>query len=87
MGMPKHPDRILTIQDMTPANLSITQDESIIHHWVDPHKLKKLNGIWYKDRQRVVTKGSREKQMIAEAHHDPPVYGHLGINKTIKLVE
>jgi hypothetical protein len=25
--------------------------------------------------------------MIAEAHHDPPVYGHLGTNKTIKLVE
>ena len=25
--------------------------------------------------------------MIAEAHHDPPVYGHLGINKTVKLVE
>jgi hypothetical protein len=25
--------------------------------------------------------------MIAEAHYDPPVYGHLGINKTVKLVE
>jgi hypothetical protein len=63
MGMPKHPNQILTIQDMTLANPSNTQDKAIICPWVDPHKLKKIDGIWYKDRRRVVTK-SRDQQTI-----------------------
>jgi RNase H-like domain found in reverse transcriptase len=48
-GMPIHPNQILMVQDMTPTNPSDAQDEAIIHPWVDPHKLKKINGIWYKD--------------------------------------
>jgi hypothetical protein len=60
-GMPKHPNQVLMVQDMTPANPSDAQYESIIQPWVDPHKLKKLNGVWYKEGQRVVTKGSKEK--------------------------
>jgi hypothetical protein len=86
-GMPKHPDCILMVNKMTPTNPSDAQDEAIICPWVDPHKLKKIDRIWYNEQQRVVTKGSNKKQMIAKAHHDPPMYGHPGTNKTIKLVK
>ena len=29
------------------------QDEETLNPWVDPHKLKKINGIWYKEGRRV----------------------------------
>ena len=31
------------------------QDEGIINSWVDPHQLKKIDGIWQKDGRVVVT--------------------------------
>jgi hypothetical protein len=85
--MPKHPEHILMVEEMTPSDPSDAQDVTMICPWVDPHKLKKIDGVWYKEGQRVVTKGSNDKQKSAESHHDPPVYGHPGINKTIKLVK
>ncbi len=33
------------------------QDKTLIKPWVDAHKLKKVNGTWYKDRRQVVTGG------------------------------
>ncbi len=53
--------------------------------WVDTHKLKKVNQTWYKDRKRVVTRGLTHRQMFIHNHHDSPVYGHPGINKTYQL--
>ena len=64
-----------------------TQDESILLPWVDPHKLKKVEDLWYKDGRLVVTGGLTDKQIILRRHHDAPAYGHPGINKTTQLVE
>ena len=63
------------------------QDESILLPWVDPHKLKKRENVWYKDGCLVVTGGLTDKQTILCRHHDAPAYGHPGINKTTQLVE
>ena len=41
-----------------------TQDESVLLPWVDPHKLKKVEGVWYKDGRLVVTGGLTDKQTI-----------------------
>ena len=64
-----------------------TQDENILLPWVDPHKLKKVEGVWYKEGRLVVTGGLIDKQIILRRHHDAPAYGHPGINKTTQLVE
>ena len=41
-----------------------TQDESVLIPWVDPHKLKKVENVWYKDGCLVVTGGLPDKQII-----------------------
>ena len=55
--------------------------------WVDPHHLKKINGTWYKDGRQVVTNDLEHRQTLIQSHHDLPVYGHQGINQTIRLLE
>jgi hypothetical protein len=57
--MTKHSEHILMIEEMIPTNPSNAQDKSIIYPWVDPHKLKKVDGVWYKEGQRVVSKGRK----------------------------
>jgi hypothetical protein len=63
------------------------QDKEHLKPWVDPHQLKHLNGIWYKEGRVVVTDKLPDKCKIIQAHHDPPVHGHPGINRTIQIVE
>ena len=55
--------------------------------WVDSHHLKKINGTWYKDGRQVVTNNLEHWQLLIQSHHNPLVYGHLGINRTIQLLE
>ena len=62
------------------------QAEDILQPWIEPHGLKELQSTWYKDGRQVVTGGLHYKRLITQAHHDPPVYGHPGINHTIQLV-
>ena len=31
------------------------QDKGIINSWVDPHQLKKINGVWQKDGVAVIS--------------------------------
>ena len=64
-----------------------TQNENVLLPWVDSHKLKKVENVWYKDGCLVVTGGLLDKQIILRRHHDAPAYGHPGINKTTQLVE
>ena len=64
-----------------------TQEEDVLLPWVDPHKLKKVKGVWYKDSCLVVTGGLKDKQLVLHCHHDAPAYGHPGINKTTQFVE
>ncbi len=49
------------------------------------HQLKKVEGVWYKDGRRVVMGKTEHKRLFIQAHHDTPVYRHLGINKTHQL--
>ncbi len=62
------------------------QDESLIKPWVDAHRLKKVDGTWYKDGRRVVTGGLSHRRIFIHHHHDSPMYGHPGINKTYQLM-
>ncbi len=62
------------------------QDEDLLKPWIDAHRLKKVEGAWYKDGRRVVTGGSSHHQLLIQTYHDPPVYGHPGINKTSQLI-
>jgi hypothetical protein len=62
------------------------QDEDMLKPWINSHRLKLIHGTWYKDGRRVVTGGLHDKRTIIKAHHDPPVYRHPGINRSIQLM-
>ena len=47
--------RIITQEEMEPANLVYQQDESLLKLWINAHRLKRVEGIWYKDGRCVVT--------------------------------
>ncbi len=53
---------------------------------MDAHRLKRIEGTWYKEGKRVVTGGLHDKRTIIEAHHRSPMYGHPGIKRTAQLV-
>ena len=63
------------------------QDKETLRPWIDPHKLKCVNNIWYKEGRRVVTRPLESKHTIIKSRHDPSIYGHPGISKTMQLVE
>jgi hypothetical protein len=63
------------------------QDEDTLKAWVDPHQLKKHQGIWYKDGRQVVTGDIKAKRHLIQSHHDSPVHRHPGISKTTQLTE
>src|SRR6266702_1815779 len=77
--------RILAQEEMEATNPIYAQDDKVLNPWVDAHRLKKIEGTWYKDGQRVVTGKMEHKQMFIQNHHDAPTYGHPGINKTYQL--
>jgi hypothetical protein len=62
------------------------QDEDVLHPWIDPHHLKKLNGEWWKGQKKVITGGIEVRRRIIRNHHDLPAYGHPGIARTMDLV-
>ena len=63
------------------------QEEATLKSWVDPHRLKKIHDTWYKDGRQVVTNKLEHQRSLIQSHHNPPVYGHLRINRTIHLLE
>jgi hypothetical protein len=65
----------------------MAQEESTLKPWIDPHQLKKHQGVWYKDGRQVVTGNIEAKRQLIQSHHDSPVHGHPGISKTIQLTE
>jgi hypothetical protein len=68
------------------AEAPAVQNEDILHPWIDPHRLKKINGEWWKGQQKVITGGTEDRCNIINNHHDLPAYGHLGISQTTDLV-
>jgi hypothetical protein len=67
--------------------LESPQDEKQIAAWVDPHQLKKIDGLWRKGNRTVITTGLEEKRQLISTLHDPPAYGHPGISRTTDFVE
>ena len=63
------------------------QDEDVIKSWVDPHHLKKIDGVWQKDGRTVVTAKSPYTKQLIHDHHDSPIHGHPGISQTTDLVQ
>jgi len=54
-ALPLH--QIVSQEEMTPQNPVYEQNEDFLKPWIDAHRLKKVEGTWYKDGQRVVTGG------------------------------
>jgi len=77
--------RIMAQEEMEATDPIYAQDKELLKPWINAHRLKKVEGIWYKDGRRVVTGGMEHKQTFVRNHHDAPVYGHPGINKTYQL--
>jgi len=77
--------RIVAQEEMEASDPIYAQNDELIKPWIDAHHLKKVEGMWYKDGRRVVTGGMGHKRTFIQAHHDAPVYGHPGINKTYQL--
>ena len=80
------PEHIM-IRAMEVLGTQPSQEESVLLLRINPHKLKKVENVWYKDGHLVVMGGLKDKQLILRRHHDTPAYGHPGINKTTQLVE
>jgi hypothetical protein len=62
------------------------QDEEELRPWVDPHGLRKVEEVWWKDGRRVVTGNAERRRQLVHDHHDLPAYGHPGISRTTDLV-
>ena len=75
------------VQAVTITSRQEEQNEETLKPWVDPHKLKCVNDVWYKEGRRVVTGSTEDKRVLIKSRHDPPIYGHPGISKTTQLVE
>ena len=69
------------------TRLKEEQDKDVIRSWVDPHQLKKIDGVWQKDGRMVVTAKSPYTKRLIHDHHDLPVHGHPGISRTTDLLQ
>ena len=81
------PPTLIPVKDMEKAHPIYKQNEETLQAWIDPHKLKKIEGTWYKDGRQVITNDLDHKCTLIKSHHDSPVYGHPRINRTIRLLE
>ena len=79
------PDALFT-RSARPGNGG-EQNEDVISSWINPHQLKKIDGIWQKDGRRVVTTKSPYTKQLIHDHHDLPTHGHPGISRTTDLVQ
>ena len=83
----EEPGHVFQVEDMKKEHPIYEQDEAMLKPWINPHCLKKINDTWYKDGRRVVTSDLEHRRSLIQSHHDPLVYGHPGINRTIRLLE
>ena len=81
------PPALIPVEDLEKAHPVYKQNIKTFQAWINPHKLKRIEGTWYKDGRQVVTDDLDHKCTLIKSHHDPPVCGHPGINRTIQLLE
>ena len=77
----------ISTRDMEVTDLVYQQNPQMIKPWVSTYNLRLIKGTWYKDARWVVTGGMHDKRTIIGGHHEPQVYGHLGIKRTTQLVK
>ena len=65
----------------------LAQNDNIIKQWVDPHRLKYIDGQWTKNNHRVITSLLEDRRAIIKSLHDLLAYGHPGISRTVDFVE
>ena len=51
----EEPRCLFQVEDMTKEHLIYEQEEATLKSWVDPHRLKKIHDMWYKDGRQVAT--------------------------------
>jgi hypothetical protein len=83
---------VTVLPDHLFVRLSLTedeeqQDEKMLRLWIDPHNLREVDGVWWKEGRRVVTGDLAYRQQVVHDHHDLPAYGHPGISRTTALTE
>jgi hypothetical protein len=83
---------ITVLPDHLFVRLSLTedeeqQDEKTLRPRVDPHNLREVDRVWWKEGQRVVTGDLAYRRQVVHNHHDLPAYGHPGISRTTALTE
>jgi len=78
--------KIIAQEEMEAADPIYAQDEELLKPWINAHRLKKVEGVWYKEGCHVVTGRMEHKRAFIQAHHNALAYGHPGINKTHQLV-
>jgi hypothetical protein len=79
--LPEH----LLQESQQPSSHNTVKTKNILKAWIDPHQLKQLNRHLVQRRMNGVTKELQGKCKIIKAHHDPPVHGHPGINRTTQI--
>jgi len=85
-------DRFIRATEMSMHDMDIwTQisqnlDEKDVLRWVEPHNLKKLNGLWWKNDALVVVGDNDLKRGVITFFHDTPAMGHPGIANTYELL-
>jgi hypothetical protein len=83
---------VTVLPDHLFIRLSLTEDEErqnkeTLRPWVDPHNLREVDGVWWKEGQRVVMGDLAYRRQVVHDHHDLPAYGHPGISRTTALTE
>ena len=65
---------LFQVKDMKKKHPIYEQEEMTLKPWVDPHCLKKIQDMWYKDGRQVITNNLKHQQSLIQSHHDPSVY-------------
>ncbi len=53
--------KIVAQEEMEAADPIYAQDKELLKPWINAHRLKKVEGVWYKEVRRVVTGRTEHK--------------------------
>ncbi len=60
--------QVISQEEMEPQDPIYQQDEDLLKPWIDTHKLKKVEGTWYKDGRCVVTGGLSHHRLLIHCY-------------------
>ncbi len=77
--------RIVVQEEMEPMDPVYKQDEDLLKPWINTHRLKKIEGVWYKDGRCVVMGKMEHKRLTSDSSYKPitthQYTGILGLTK------